>query len=1300
MLTAPNGVPLINITAPSAAGVSRNVYRQFDVNANGAILNNSRTAVQTQLGGFVQGNPWLARGSARVILNEVNSSAPSYLRGYVEVAGPKAEVIIANPSGIQVQGGGFINASRATLTTGVPQMNAAGGIESYRVSGGTIGVSGAGLDARGTEFAALYARMVSINAGVWAGGELRVVTGANQVSAESGLPTTPVAGTGAKPPLAFDVAALGGMYAQKIWIMGTEAGVGARNAGTIQTGAGNASLMGIGELTVTASGRIENIGTIQAAGNASISAPTIANGGTVASAGRLSVTTQGDLVNAGGTLEAQRIELASAAGGIDNRGGTIRQTSSAGLTVDAPALGNTQGGTIGAEPLSQGTGTGGTAGSDGQASAGPSAGGEQGAGSVGGSDGGSTSQPHVPPAPGTIVAAGAIANDGGRIYTGGPITLQTPQINNAGGSLDVTNMAVAGDRFSNAGGTLKVSNSFRADVGQFDNSGGKLIAGSFDIATTGDLLNQDGTLASNGDVVITAGGMLNNARGTISATGALAANVTGAVNNDTGTLIANQNVALSAAALDNTQGAIQSAQARTDVTVSGHLLNAQGTIGGGTDLMVRAGSLNNSGVLRGTGDTGIGVAGALSNDGSITAGRNTTIAATKLLSGAAGVLGAGVRNDGALGDVGDLSISTASTLAAHGTQLAAGNASFKGAGVDLSSSTTSGANIAITATQGDVITSGSTVATTGTLSIAADSRGWQALVNQGGVLNAGQLDLRASNIVNTNGGEIVQTGPGATTLTVSGKLDNSGGRIATNGQELTLQAGLIANTSGRIEHAGTGALRIAADGFEGADGQITSNGAFAVDVTGRFNQDGGTTTAKQITIDAGSLGNRGGTIVQSGTDATQITVVDALDNSNAGTIASNGATALTSGSLNNQAGSIRVAGTADLSVNTAGLLDNSAHGEIGAGGNVALSAGKFVNDAGRITAVGDLGATVAGAATNVDGTLAANGETTISAASLDSTRGTVAAVNGDLNVATAGTTVNASGTMQAGGNVALANGGLDNTAGKVFGNTLSIDTHGHTLTNTQGTLAAATTLALNSGTLMNDSGLIQSGGTNAAGYSGGQGGITSAETLDLNTGNIDNTAGYIGAKDALTASTGAISNVNGGVVFGQSNVTIDTHGAAYDNSGGKTQAVGDLTITAGDIANTAGPMRSVATTTLSAGTITNANTQGSDQGIEGRDVALHAGNLDNTSGAIRSDVNTTIISSGNVNNAAGLISAGDTLRIVDPNSESPAAKTLSLTNTNGTLVANQSLQVDAASFSGDGTIASGKDLALRWSRTS
>ena len=308
VLSAGNGVPLINIQTPSAAGVSRNTYSQFDVDAQGAILNNSRNNVQTQLGGWVQGNPWLARGTARVILNEVISANPSQLLGYVEIAGSKAEVVIANPAGVTCNGCGFINASRATLTTGTPIMNG-GALEGYRVEGGTLRIEGAGMDASRVAYSDLIARAVEVNAGIWAQ-NLAVTAGTNTVNAANtqATPIAPAPGSGAAPAFAIDVASLGGMYAGKIVLVGTEAGVGVRNAGHLGASAG--------EVRVTVDGRLENSGEIVANGKLTMAASSLENRNLI-DGGDTRIDVAGTLDNLG-SARIYGDHLAIAAGALNN----------------------------------------------------------------------------------------------------------------------------------------------------------------------------------------------------------------------------------------------------------------------------------------------------------------------------------------------------------------------------------------------------------------------------------------------------------------------------------------------------------------------------------------------------------------------------------------------------------------------------------------------------------------------------------------------------------------------------------------------------------------------------------------------------------------------------------------------------------------------------------------------------------------------------------------------------------------------------------------------------------------------
>lgn len=251
-------VPVVNIQTPKN-GVSHNIYKQFDVLAEGAVLNNSRQGATTQTVGNVSANPFLATGEARVILNEVNSSAASRFEGNLEVAGQMADVIIANPSGINIKGGGFINANKAIFTTGKPQLNADGSIKQFTVDQGKITVSanpnskfGLGGNNNDANYIDLYARALELSAELRAKNDIQVITGANDVSADLESITTKT-GTGSTPTLAVDVKALGGMYANNIYLVGTEKGLGVSNAGTLEA---------LNSLVVTSAGKIENTGAL------------------------------------------------------------------------------------------------------------------------------------------------------------------------------------------------------------------------------------------------------------------------------------------------------------------------------------------------------------------------------------------------------------------------------------------------------------------------------------------------------------------------------------------------------------------------------------------------------------------------------------------------------------------------------------------------------------------------------------------------------------------------------------------------------------------------------------------------------------------------------------------------------------------------------------------------------------------------------------------------------------------------------------------------------------------------------
>ena len=284
-----NQIPLVNVTAPTNGGVSMNKYDRFNVEKQGAILNNSYVTSKTELAGYVQGNSNMMNGTAKVIVNQVTSDTPTSMNGYLEVAGQKASVVVANPNGITVNGGGFLNTEHAVLTTGRAELDGAGNLQNYRVEQGKVSIEGKGLDGKRADSVSILARTIDVNAGVWAN-KLNTRTGQNHIDANNLKATALESSTiETKPTIGLDVAAVGGMYANHITMVGTEAGVGVNLNGVVA---------GTQSVSVDTNGHLSVNGTLQSDANLVAKANSIQNTKTIASGGDLSLEIK-ELTNTG-----------------------------------------------------------------------------------------------------------------------------------------------------------------------------------------------------------------------------------------------------------------------------------------------------------------------------------------------------------------------------------------------------------------------------------------------------------------------------------------------------------------------------------------------------------------------------------------------------------------------------------------------------------------------------------------------------------------------------------------------------------------------------------------------------------------------------------------------------------------------------------------------------------------------------------------------------------------------------------------------------------------------------------------
>ncbi|QDL30723.1 DUF637 domain-containing protein [Serratia liquefaciens] len=355
----PGNVPVVNIATPNSAGISHNVYKDFNVGTPGAVLNNATQGGKTQLGVIIEnakGNPNLKGKAAELIINEVTGGSRSELQGKLEVFGNKANVMIANPNGITCDGCGFINAPGVTLTTGKPQFDKQGALEALEVKKGGVTIGGKGLDGSGADYVDILSRATELNGKINAK-NLSLTQGTNRISFKDGT-VKPIAGDGAKPQLAVDTKALGGMYANKIRLVATEDGVGVNLKDLTSQQR---------DITLSVNGKIALNGTthsktdlnvsarelhitpgsvVQADGNATLAATKLVNDGQTSTSGDMRIFSD-HVRNAGSNaklhanknLWIQKDAQGNKANYVENRSATIK-TNSGDLVIRTNKLDN------------------------------------------------------------------------------------------------------------------------------------------------------------------------------------------------------------------------------------------------------------------------------------------------------------------------------------------------------------------------------------------------------------------------------------------------------------------------------------------------------------------------------------------------------------------------------------------------------------------------------------------------------------------------------------------------------------------------------------------------------------------------------------------------------------------------------------------------------------------------------------------------------------------------------------------------------------------------------------------------
>ncbi|OAI92690.1 hemagglutinin repeat-containing protein [Pseudomonas putida] len=898
---------------------------------------------------------------------------------------------------------------------------------------------------------------------------------------------------------------------------------------------------------------------------------------------------------------------------------------------------------------------------------------------------------------GTLVADGRLGitsasldNRQGEIAGKALLELNAGAIDNQGGQLIGTErVTVNAASLDNRGGLLGATKALKLEIGSVDNRGGELTSNS-DLNLTGQRLdNSDaGVIFAAGNLTLAVQQVLNRARGQLNGQGVnlggasldnsggaifaqlpLVLAFTGDLNNRQGTLSSESTLSLSAASVDNSAGSLGSAGDLT-LTASNGVNNTDGELVTDGALVLRSASLDNSrGSLSAKGAVSV-TTGVLSNSGGrLNSAETLDLTASQLNNGGnIGSLKALTANLGGLDQQGGkLSSNTRLSLDLNGGRLDNQGGLINSAGPLLLSNLADvgNRNGEISSAQAFTLAARSLDNSNGRLlsNQALNLLIAQALTNAKGLAGAASLVVSAASVDNREG---ILNSRGDLQLTSSGLLDNRQQGLVSAAGILTLNSGDLYNQAGSLLGASAasltvraldnsaaglinsqGGLQLRASSLDSSGGEVSARSNLTLDLGALLLTGGRIVGDQAVTLDlnGNDLSNTGGLILAKG--ALTFDRVGAFSNAG-GELSTQQSLTLNASSLDNRNG--KLIGVDRLILNVGSV--NNQHGLLSGWQGLSLHGGSLDNrNVGTLSSRdGALDVQLSGALLNgADGALVSQGRMDIGAASLDNTGGVLSS-GGQLQLAV-DSLGNQGGSIDAQQAMTVTGTHLDNSNGRIAGNgSLVFDLRGN-LINTNGEIVSAGNLLLKQAQqLLNHGGKIVSRAgleLNAGTLDNSQGGAVAARNqVKLVAGSTlrNDAAGQIFSESADVLLQAAALINQQGQVQGRSGLLLDIAGALNNRGGTLLTQGGNLVVQrAASLDNQAGVLASVGGTVDLSLTGLLDNRQGGV--VQGQQVQVQAGTLDNSAGRMAAQTGDVRIRGGNLINAGGGLYAKGLVRV-------------------------------------------------------